>query len=320
MCWQYLLRAEVCSDRACSRTGELSSWGMSTFTTPGATAARWWQTPPSSLSSSPLTCKLLVSLQTLLSSPHWPCPDLPDEKPRIIGIKEKYQIGETLSALCTSWQSHPPANLSWFINEEKVELSPHTDQVIILILSGQRWLSQTSEDPRGVRRHLHLGAWPQLRDLPAPLQGGGDQAEVQLQPADYLLAEQHGESVWWSRISSRYSCEGRAARGQSQTGESDGDRTGDGGGPSGGHYWGPTGRGASAGPWQTLACRQWGKVQRETTLHINSFYTHWSLLSEETFLIFLSNCSCCNWWLLCRVVTRRFTLWFSLYSNYKIYF
>ena len=46
--------------------------------------------------------------------------DLPDEKPRITGIKEKYQIGETLEALCTSWQSHPPANLTWFINEEKV--------------------------------------------------------------------------------------------------------------------------------------------------------------------------------------------------------
>ena len=47
--------------------------------------------------------------------------DLPDEKPRITGIKEKYQIGETLEALCTSWQSHPPANLTWFINEEKVK-------------------------------------------------------------------------------------------------------------------------------------------------------------------------------------------------------
>ena len=31
--------------------------------------------------------------------------DLPDEKPRITGIKEKYQIGETLEALCTSWHS-----------------------------------------------------------------------------------------------------------------------------------------------------------------------------------------------------------------------
>ena len=67
---------------------------------------------------------------------------MPDEKPRITGIKEKYQvrkrpkkerkkaarpiinaiyqIGERMEALCTSWQSHPPANLTWFINEEKV--------------------------------------------------------------------------------------------------------------------------------------------------------------------------------------------------------
>ena len=52
---------------------------------------------------------------------HFPILDLPDEKPRITGIKEKYQIGETLEALCTSWQSHPPANLTWFINEEKVK-------------------------------------------------------------------------------------------------------------------------------------------------------------------------------------------------------
>jgi len=56
---------------------------------------------------------------TLIKSAHMQVVDLPDEKPRITGIKEKYQIGETLSALCTSWQSHPPANLSWFINEEK---------------------------------------------------------------------------------------------------------------------------------------------------------------------------------------------------------
>lgn len=56
---------------------------------------------------------------TLIKSAHMQVVDLPDEKPRITGIKEKYQIGETLEALCTSWQSHPPANLSWFINEEK---------------------------------------------------------------------------------------------------------------------------------------------------------------------------------------------------------
>ena len=26
-----------------------------------------------------------------------------------------------MEALCTSWQSHPPANLTWWINEEKVK-------------------------------------------------------------------------------------------------------------------------------------------------------------------------------------------------------
>ena len=50
-------------------------------------------------------------------------PDLPDGKPRITGIKEKYQIGEQLEAMCTSWQSHPAANLTWFINEEPVSAS-----------------------------------------------------------------------------------------------------------------------------------------------------------------------------------------------------
>jgi hypothetical protein len=46
--------------------------------------------------------------------------DLPDEKPRITGVKESYGVGESIRASCTSWQSHPPANLSWFINAEPV--------------------------------------------------------------------------------------------------------------------------------------------------------------------------------------------------------
>ena len=33
-------------------------------------------------------------------------------------MKESYTVGETVLAMCTSWQSHPPANLSWFINAE----------------------------------------------------------------------------------------------------------------------------------------------------------------------------------------------------------
>ena len=46
--------------------------------------------------------------------------DLPDERPRITGVKGEYDVGDGIKASCTSWQSHPPANLSWFINGEPV--------------------------------------------------------------------------------------------------------------------------------------------------------------------------------------------------------
>ena len=60
--------------------------------------------------------------------------DLPDEKPRITRIKEKYQIGERLEALCTSWQSHPPANLTWWINEEKVMVMMVVIMVMVIMV------------------------------------------------------------------------------------------------------------------------------------------------------------------------------------------
>ena len=47
--------------------------------------------------------------------------DLPDEKPWITGVKESYGVGETIRVMCTSWQSHPPANLTWFINAEPAQ-------------------------------------------------------------------------------------------------------------------------------------------------------------------------------------------------------
>ncbi len=46
--------------------------------------------------------------------------DLPDKKPRITGTKDSYSVGESIKATCTSWQSHPAANLTWFINAEPV--------------------------------------------------------------------------------------------------------------------------------------------------------------------------------------------------------
>ncbi|XP_023338379.1 uncharacterized protein LOC111709035 [Eurytemora carolleeae] len=66
------------------------------------------------------SCEVIAdqTFHTLIKKAHMQVVDLPDDKPRISGIKDKYQIGETIEAMCTSWHSHPPANLSWFINEE----------------------------------------------------------------------------------------------------------------------------------------------------------------------------------------------------------
>ena len=48
--------------------------------------------------------------------------DLPDKKPSITGLPNsmKAGVGDGVDATCTSWQSNPPANLSWFINGEPV--------------------------------------------------------------------------------------------------------------------------------------------------------------------------------------------------------
>jgi len=46
--------------------------------------------------------------------------DLPDDEPRITGVEESYGVGDRVEAICTSWQSNPPANLTWFINAEPV--------------------------------------------------------------------------------------------------------------------------------------------------------------------------------------------------------
>ena len=68
-------------------------------------------------------CVNVVNNELRMCQTYFVVPDLPDGKPRITGVKEKYQIGEQLEAMCTSWQSHPAANLTWFINEEPVSAS-----------------------------------------------------------------------------------------------------------------------------------------------------------------------------------------------------
>jgi hypothetical protein len=45
---------------------------------------------------------------------------LPRHDPVIQGLQPYYNMGDIVSANCTSDSSHPPASLTWFINGEKV--------------------------------------------------------------------------------------------------------------------------------------------------------------------------------------------------------
>lgn len=47
--------------------------------------------------------------------------DLPAEDPTIEGLKLKYRIGEVLKANCTSGESAPATNLTWFVNGRRTE-------------------------------------------------------------------------------------------------------------------------------------------------------------------------------------------------------
>jgi len=68
------------------------------------------------------TCEVIAdgSFHTLMETRAMTVIDLPDDGPRITGVEEAYAVGDRLQAICTSWQSNPPANLTWFINAEPV--------------------------------------------------------------------------------------------------------------------------------------------------------------------------------------------------------
>jgi len=72
------------------------------------------------INSGAYSCEVIAdtNFHTLIQTKHMLVIDLPDEKPRITGVKEQYDVGDGITASCTSWQSHPAANLSWFINGE----------------------------------------------------------------------------------------------------------------------------------------------------------------------------------------------------------
>lgn len=44
----------------------------------------------------------------------------PNQDPIITGLMQSYAIGDYIDANCTSDQSNPPSDLTWYINERKV--------------------------------------------------------------------------------------------------------------------------------------------------------------------------------------------------------
>ena len=176
----------------------LCSSGTWTSTILAVTAVRWWPTPPSSHSSSQLTCKLLVSLVQSQAAPltsllllrftWWEAADHGDQGE----ISDRWEPGGALYLLAV-----PPSCQPVLVHQrgEGNFLFPHSEFTLGMF-PGQRWLLEASEDPRGIRRHFHLRARSPVRDLPPPLQGRRDQTEVQLQSPHHLLAEQHGECQW----------------------------------------------------------------------------------------------------------------------------
>ena len=45
---------------------------------------------------------------------------LPQNEPVLEGVQPYYQVGEQLEAICTSGPSLPPAELTFYLNKEKV--------------------------------------------------------------------------------------------------------------------------------------------------------------------------------------------------------
>lgn len=46
--------------------------------------------------------------------------ELPDDRPIITGLKSKYKIEDIVALNCTSRNSKPSANLTWYINNKPV--------------------------------------------------------------------------------------------------------------------------------------------------------------------------------------------------------
>ncbi|XP_071531905.1 junctional adhesion molecule 2A-like [Panulirus ornatus] len=71
--------------------------------------------------------------------------DVPEEKPRITGTQHQYHIGDTAHLTCTSARSLPPAQLTWYINDEEAP----TDYVVLM--NDTRYNDELVESHKGLR-------------------------------------------------------------------------------------------------------------------------------------------------------------------------
>ena len=58
-------------------------------------------------------------------------PDLPHVGPKISGVESKYNVGDMLTADCMLPVSHPPADLTWYINTDTADQAYISDQFIV---------------------------------------------------------------------------------------------------------------------------------------------------------------------------------------------
>ncbi|KAL5281384.1 hypothetical protein ACFFRR_005028 [Megaselia abdita] len=60
------------------------------------------------------------TFNTAIDSGEMEVVEIPDQRPVITGIHSRYKFGDVISGNCSSDNSYPAANLSWFINEMPV--------------------------------------------------------------------------------------------------------------------------------------------------------------------------------------------------------
>ncbi|XP_058449706.1 LOW QUALITY PROTEIN: cell adhesion molecule 2-like [Malaya genurostris] len=60
------------------------------------------------------------SFHTMIVSSEMEVVDVPTTKPHITGIRPHYRVGDLLAGNCTSHNSKPAANLTWFVNSNEV--------------------------------------------------------------------------------------------------------------------------------------------------------------------------------------------------------